>query len=420
MDDADARSRMRQTRVLLGAIAGCSTGVSALLLYTNGLFVDGLSREFGLTRTEFGFGVLLATIALGVGNPLAGWAVDRFGVKPPAVLGLLLLAAGFAGMGLFVSSTSTYLLLQALLAFLAVASGPVAFAKLIGGYFTRHRGIALGITMAGIGLAAAIVPPLLSSLIDERGWRAGYFALAVVPLLGALAVALLVPNGSLAAARPTPAQGAGSAPAADDSWLRSRAFWIMAAASATMSLAFMGLLPHFVPMLMDGGLDAVAAGGVAGTIGLAVISSRLLIGYLLDRLFAPRVAIGVCLMAAAGCVLFLTQGTSAATLTAIALGFAVGAELDLLGFLVARYFGLAQFGRVYGWQYAVFVLSSGIGPLWVGAARDATGNYDLTLMLSSAGLLAACMMFLLLPRYPETIAGASSLSSRAEAEGVAA
>jgi MFS family permease len=413
--DADARSRVLQARVLLGAIAGCSTGVSALLLYTNGLFVDGLSREFGLTRTEFGFGVLLATIALAVGNPLAGWAVDRFGVKPPAVLGLLLLAVGFAGMGLFVSSTSTYLVLQALLAFLAVASGPVAFAKLVGGSFTQHRGIALGITMAGIGLAAAIVPPLLSSLIAERGWRAGYFALAVVPLVGALAVALLVPNGSLAAARPTPARGAGAAPGTDDGWLRSRAFWIMAAASATMSLAFMGLLPHFVPMLMDGGFDAATAGGVAGTIGLAVISSRLLIGYLLDRLFAPRVAIGVCLMAAAGCVLFLTQGASAATLTAIALGFAVGAELDLLGFLVARYFGLAQFGRVYGWQYAVFVFSSGVGPLWVGAVRDATGNYDLTLTLSSAGLLAACALFLLLPRYPATAAPARLVASSTSA-----
>ncbi|HEY8521557.1 MAG TPA: MFS transporter [Gammaproteobacteria bacterium] len=406
---------MRQARVLLGAIAGCSTGVSALLLYTNGLFVDGLSREFGLTRTEYGFGVLLATMALAVGNPLAGWAVDRFGVKPPAVLGLTLLAVSFAGMGVFVSSTATYVALQALLAFLAVASGPVAFAKLVGGSFTRHRGIALGITMAGIGLAAAIVPPLLSSLIAERGWRAGYFALAVVPLVGALAVAFLVPNGSLAAARPTPAQGAGSARNTDDRWLRSRAFWFMAAASAAMSLAFMGLLPHFVPMLMDGGLDAVTAGGVAGIIGLAVISSRLLIGYLLDRLFAPRVAIGVCLMAAAGCVLFLTQGASAAPLTAIALGFAVGAELDLLGFLVARYFELAQFGRVYGWQYAVFVFSSGVGPLWVGAVRDATGNYDLTLTLSSAGLLAACVMFLLLPRYPDTAAPARLVSSSTSA-----
>lgn len=400
MEDA----RVRQARILFGAIIGCMTGVSALLLYTNGLFVDGLSREFGLTRTSFGLGVLLATMALAAGNPVAGWAIDRFGVKIPAVLGLLMLALGFAAMGLLVNSTLTYLLLQALLAFLAVASGPVPFAKLVGASFTRHRGVALGITMAGIGLAAALVPPQLSALIAEKGWRAGYFALAVIPLAGAIGVAVLVPRNTLV---PTRSAQAAAASAADrDDWLRSRAFWVMAAASATMSLAFMGLLPHFVPMLMDGGIDPVRAGGIAGTIGLAVISSRLLIGYLLDRMFAPRVAIGVCLMAAVGCLLLLSQGASAATLTAIALGFAVGAELDLLGFLVARYFGMGQFGRVYGWQYAVFVASSGIGPLWVGATRDATGSYNLALAISAAGLVAACAMFLLLPRYPDSPARA--------------
>ena len=385
-----------QARILCGAVAGCATGVSALMLYTNGLFVAGLNRDFGLTRTEFGLGVLLVTMALALANPVSGWAIDRFGAKVPAVLGLLLLAAGFASLGLFVHSTTSYLLLQALVGFVAVASGPVAFAKLVGATFHRHRGLALGITMAGIGLAAALVPPQLSALIAERGWRAGYFALAMVPLAGAIAVALLIPRRSVAAA-PSAAQ-AGSASNGSE-WVRSRAFWILAAASATMSLAFMGLLPHFVPMLMDSGLDPVAAGRVAGTIGLAVIGSRLLIGHLLDRMFAPWVAIAVCVIAAAGCALFITQGASAATFTAIALGFAVGAELDLMGYLVARYFGIAQFGRVYGWQYAVFVAASGLGPLWVGAVRDATGNYTLPLTISVAGLAAACVTFLLLPRY---------------------
>jgi MFS family permease len=388
-----------QARILCGAVAGCTTGVSALMLYTNGLFVDGLNREFGLTRTQFGLGVTLVTLALALANPVSGWAIDRFGARIPAVLGLLLLSLGFASLGQFVHSTESYLLLQALVAFAAVASGPVAFAKLVGGAFTQHRGLALGVTMAGIGLAAAIVPPQLSALIAERGWRAGYFALALVPLAGAIAVALLIPRRGHGPA--TPAQVLNSSSGGGEDWLRTRAFWILAAASATMSLAFMGLLPHFVPMLMDGGISPVAAGGIAGTIGLAVIGSRLLIGHLLDRMFAPRVAIAVCLIAAAGCALFIAQGATAATFTAIALGFAVGAELDLMGYLVARYFGMAQFGRVYGWQYAIFVASAGIGPLWVGALRDMTGDYKLPLTISVAGLLAACVIFLLLPRYRE-------------------
>jgi MFS family permease len=385
-----------KARILSGAVVGSATGVSALLLYTSGLFVAGLTAEFGLTRTQFGLGVLLVTLALAAANPLVGWAVDRYGAKWPAVSGLLLLSLGFACLGLFVQSTRGYLLLQPLVALVGAASGPIAFSKLVSSTFRERRGIALGITMAGIGIAAALVPPSLASLIASNGWRAGYFALALVPLAGAILVALVIPAGVEAPGT----RGHEAAPAAaNGEWASSRVFWILAAASATMSLSFMGLLPHFVPMLGDAGFDPVAAGRIAGQIGLAVIASRLLIGYLLDRVFAPLVAITVCLIAAAGCLLFFSRGAAAASFTAIGLGFAVGAELDLIGFLVARYFGLAAFGRIYGWQYGAFIAASGLGPLWVGALRDATGSYQLPLLLGSGGLLVACAIFLMLPRY---------------------
>ncbi len=109
-----------------------------------------------------------------------------------------------------------------------------------------------------------------------------------------------------------------------------------------MSLSFGGLLPHFVPMLIDAGLDPVSAGRIAGEIGLAVIVSRVVVGLLLDRVFAPRVAIAMCLVGATG--------------------------------------GLTMF------------LS--------GAARDATGSYSAALIASSVGLVLTCAGFLALPRYP--------------------
>jgi MFS family permease len=390
-------------RVLAGAVLGSASGVAALLLYTNGLFVAGLSGDFGLTRTQFGLGVLLVTLALAAANPLVGWAIDRFSVKMPAVAGLLLLSAGFASLGAFVQSTASYLLLQALAAFLGAASGTIAFTKIIGATFQKHRGMALGITMTGIGLSAAALPPLLASIIAAHGWRAGYFALAAVPLLGAIATAILIPRRLPLEAAPADRLRTASAQASGASdWIRSRVFWIMAATFGTMSLSFGGLLPHFVPMLTDGGLSALAAGRIAGEIGLAVIVSRLLIGFLMDRTFVPGLGIAVCLIAAAGALLFIANGISSATLTAIGLGFAIGAELDLMGFLVARYFGLAAFGRIYGWLYCAFALGSGLGPLWVGATRDATGDYTLPLALSAAGLAAACVGFLLMPRYRAT------------------
>jgi cyanate permease len=252
---------------------------------------------------------------------------------------------------------------------------------------------------------------VLARIIEAHGWRGGYLALAVVPLVGALLTAFVLPRaqtiaGPGAGAIARQAAPSMATPAEPATWLRSRVFWLLAASFAAVSLSFAGLLPHFVPMLGDNGLDPVTAGVVAGRIGLAVIASRLLIGYLLDRVFAPRIAIAICLVAAAGIALFLVRGVGAASLTAIAMGIALGAELDLMGFLVARYFGLAQFGKIYGWLYGAFVFASGLGPLWVGAVHDAYGSYAPALLASAIGLVASCGVFLLLPRYATPVRSA--------------
>ena len=389
-------------RVLAGAIVGSATGISAVLLYTNGLFVAGLTRDLGLTRSEFGFGVLLVTLALAAANPFVGWAVDRYGPRVPSLFGLVLLSAGFASMGLLVNSVTSYLIMQSLVAFVGAASGPIAYTKFIGATFTQRRGLALGLTMTGIGLSAAVLPPILATIIEARGWRAGYLALAFVPLIGAMATALIFPR-RLAPGAAVPAQQKSGAPV-NREWLRSRTFWTLAITFAAMSLSFGGLLPHFVPLLMDAGLDPIKAARTAGEIGLAVIASRVIVGYLLDRVFAPRIAIVICLIGASGGVAMLLGGAPYASVTAIALGLALGAELDLMGFLVSRYFRLADFGRIYGWQYGAFIFASGLGPLWVGAVRDATGTYTAALAASSIGLVLTCIGFLALPSYPPVTA----------------
>jgi MFS family permease len=385
-------------RSLSGAVLGSATGVSALLMYTNGLFVAGLTQDYGLTRVQFGFGVLLVTMALAVANPLVGWLVDRFGAKWLSVAGLLFLSLGFASLGAFISSVNSYFLLQVLVALAGAASGPIAYSKVINETFSRHRGIALGITMTGIGVAAAFIPPALANVIADLGWRSGYYALAAVPLVGAALTAVLLPSRHAVGAQGS-AVRAGTTAGLD--WARSPVFWMLAGTFAMMSVSFMGLLPHFVPMLGDAGIDPRAAGKLAGQIGLAVIASRMLVGFALDRYFAPRIAIAISLVAAAGNLVFYFLGADYAWLTAIAIGLALGAELDLMGFLIARYFGLAQFGKIYGWLYFAFIFASGIGPLWVGAVRDSTGNYSIALVASVIGLLVSCVGFLLMPRYPD-------------------
>ena len=75
-----------------------------------------------------------------------------------------------------------------------------------------------------------------------------------------------------------------------------------------------------------------------------------------DRVPAPLVAAGICAICAAGCAVLLVAGPAGAPFAAVAIGAAMGGEIDLIGFLVARHFPLTAFGRIYGVQYAGFIL----------------------------------------------------------------
>jgi hypothetical protein len=83
------------------------------------------------------------------------------------------------------------------------------------------------------------------------------------------------------------------------------------------------------------------------------------------------------------------------------LGFAAGAESDLIAFLAARYFGMAHFGRIYGMLYMPFGLMSAISPVIYGTVRVKTGSYDGMLMAAAAMFVIGGALLLLLGRYPD-------------------
>jgi predicted MFS family arabinose efflux permease len=180
---------------------------------------------------------------------------------------------------------------------------------------------------------------------------------------------------------------------------RSRTFWLLMAAFFLLALGCSGLIVHLVPLLTDAGVSGAKAASIASLSGLSVVGGRLLVGYLVDRFPAIYVAAIGLGFSAAGCLSLACFGVGAAPAAAIAIGFAIGAEVDLIGFLTAAYFGLRAYGRLYGWQYGAFVLGTGLGPLWVAAVYDHTGSYQIALYGVAALLLAAAALFLACPHY---------------------
>jgi predicted MFS family arabinose efflux permease len=175
--------------------------------------------------------------------------------------------------------------------------------------------------------------------------------------------------------------------------VRSSAFWLIAIAVLLVVTTINGIVGHLVPMLTDRGLNVGQATATLSAVGLSTIVGRLAAGYFLDRFFAPYVAAGLFLLPLVAIALLTTGAAGTApVLAAIALGFGLGAEVDVIGFLVSRYFGLRAYGEVYGYLFGIFTLGTGFGPLLMAVSFDITRSYDVALTGLAGALVCASIL----------------------------
>jgi MFS family permease len=371
---------------------GVGLGISGLLTYNLGLFTTDLQSQIGLTPATYG-GVLLGlNVALALAMPLVGRLVDRFGPRAIAATGSAILAGGFLALSR-TQSIAFYAAVLVAIGFCASLSAPVAHTRAVAGSFTQRRGLALGITQVGIGLAAALVPPLVAAQISGGGWRSGFVLLAALAVSAMVPILLGLPGRSK---REVPTTGPGKSAA---SLWSSIAFRLQLAAFTSMALAFIGIIAHFVPMLRASGVSLPHAGALAGSIGLSVIVTRLIVGWLADHVQPAWLGAASCLICAAGALGLAVGGPAVAFPAALTLGCAIGAEADLIGILTARNFPLGAYSRSYSMQYAAFTVAGGLSPFFVGMLAETTGSYRVPLLASSALLLVPVALFASLARW---------------------
>lgn len=392
-----ARSELkRHWPTLTGATLGAAFGAAALPFYTAGLFIVHLERELGWTRTELTAISLATTLILAFSAPILGAIVDRFGVRGPALVGFAAVAGNFLYMSQVSGSLAQYAVVHVLLTLLALGSGPIALTRPVNLAFDRMRGLALGITIGGIGAMAAIAPPIVGEVIEARGWRGAYQALALVVLCVAPLALLL-----LSWRRPT-LQEARTPAAADarlDAPVRTWLFWRLVASFTLVALAVAGFVTHFVPMLTDDGMPALEAARIAGLLGLAVLVGRLGVGLIVDHVFAPFVAAALMLLAASGLALLALGGPAFAVPGALAIGLAMGGEVDLIAYMTARYYGMSRYGRMYGLLYGAFLVGTGSSPYVIALIQARAGSYAPALWMSVGLLCVAAALFATAPRF---------------------
>jgi MFS family permease len=389
----------------------CST---AVVLINVGVFMKPLVDAEGWSRGGVAMALSIAALSMAAANPFVGRAIDRFGVRPVLITSLLGFGLATAALPFFVQIGGLvgFYIAYALIAALGAGSNVIAYVRVLSGWFSgpmnNSRGLALGISSAGLPLGAAASGPIGVLLIDRFGWQGGYWGLALIPLLIGLPIALFgirMPDDTPARATRTQPAGAALPGMSLREAMGTRSFWVMMAIVLLMSTTLQGLGIHTVPLLSDYQLTASWIAIILALDQILGIAARVGAGFLFDKVFAPRVSIMIFGLAAiASFGLAGIPGLTVAILATLLITVGSGAESDFVGYCVGRYFGLRCYGQIFGTIYAMFMVGIALGPFLFGVAFDHFGDYRIPFALAGVGLTMLCILLLFLPRFPEETA----------------
>jgi predicted MFS family arabinose efflux permease len=363
-------------------------------MYTpiSSMFFRALEIEFHWSKTA----IVIALIALPITAlflPLVGRLIDRFGVRRVAGTSGLLMAMTFFALSRIGDSLAAFY--AAFIAFnvAGAATGPISYTRPVAQRFIAGRGTAVAIALSGIAVSGIILPPLLGPLIAHAGWRAGYRLIAGIALAGSVVAVLLIRS---AARNHRREEGEGFTRAQA---LKTGAFWSLGIAMFSASAASVGFVSQLQSVAFEFGATLRQTTILLSVTSLAVLPSRLLAGWALDRFRPERVAAAFLLLSSVGLILWLdSHGPYINALAGcILLGVSLGSEHAFMSFFCARRFGLRAYSAIFGALAVFLYLGMAAGGLLFAMVHDRTASYAGAISAAIGLMVLSAILLLKLP-----------------------
>ena len=387
--------------LILASCAGVFSSSVVLPYYSIGALVGPVTEEFGWSRAEFQAAIFFSASLGAATSPVVGWLIERFGARPIGLIGLVGLSIGFFIAALSNGQLWILYLAYAAMALLGAGTIPVTWTRAIATNFFHRRGLALGLTLAGTGICAITIPHYAVWLTEHFGWRVAYIGLGLVPLLFAgplVIIGFKTPKNQVFSADEIRATKLGLS---FKEALRTYRFWVLMISILAAYMAVSGLGTNLFPALTDDGFTRSEAASIVSSDGFSIILGRLLVGYLIDHYWAPGIASGALLLAVVGAATLMQPvGFYVSALAVMLVGLAAGAELDLMAFMTARYFGLLNYAKIYSVLYGALAICSGTAPMLFARVYDVTSSYDFSFLVASILFVVSGLTVLGMGRYP--------------------
>lgn len=359
--------------VAAGGLLGC---VAVGAMFSLPVFLRPISQQTGWSLTGVSTAMTIGFIAMALGSFAWGAVSDRIGTRSVVLIGSVLLAGSLALASQAQSLTGFQLLFG-----LAVGGSIGAiFAPtmaLVTTWFDTHRGLAVSLVSAGMGMAPVVMSPLAARLVSTHDWRTAMLIIA------GIAAGVMVPIALLL--RPAPAmaeQGEGDATSSEGGMslgaaMRSPQFLVLVLTNFFCCATHSGPIFHTVSYAVVCGIPLTTAVTIYSVEGLAGLGGRIAFGIGGDQFGAKRVLVfGLLVQAVAALGYLLASNLGVFYAVAALFGFIYAGVMPLYSVLIRENFPLRMMGTIMGGTAMAGGFGMATGPVLGGLIYDQYATYS--------------------------------------------
>lgn len=390
--------------VLIGMCGLVATSVG-LITNVSGLFFTPISEDFGILKGSVSLTLTISNIVFALGGLTAPKLLKESRLKQLLIFGTVCIAGCTALLGLAPNLMIMYVL-NAIRGFAGGVLGFVLITMVINNWFYAKAGLFTSIAMSCSGFAGALFSPIVSSIIENTGWRSGYLFVSVMMVILNLPAILFLPSLDPKTKNIMP-YGYEEIPepalAADDPVTTrtvSKSLFIFAILFAFMVSGSTALPQHFPGIAVNFGLDASQGALMLSVCMLMNSMGKIIFGILVDTLGSKKsiLTFQILILAAIAGLWFIHAPMFMVIAAGIyGLTYALGAVGNVI--VSKDLFGIENYARTYPKVSLAGTVSNAIFSSVIGFMYDFSGNYLSTLVLMF--VMVAVSVVLILKAYQD-------------------
>lgn len=393
----------------------CHFVSTGLLIYTFSLFVVPMTELLQTDRTAIMLASSIYTLCVAIISPIVGGQVAKGRVKLIIILGAILFGGGFLLLSI-ASTLPLFYIFYAMIGIGCALAGPVVSSALPTAWFDKRRGLAVGITNCGGGVAAIFMPTIVAGIITTSGPQMAFIAIGILAIVLLLVAALLAkPNPQSIGLMPDglTKEEFDALPQKERPVLigitRAEAFktpalWLLCLALVFLGFGQLGMMQNAAAFLTDLKFDMTIAATALGVIGMTSTVGKIFFGWLSDRVNPQLVfCIGNVLLIIGALFLVYTQPDSSLFWLlgyALLFGFGLGCWSSTVPLIIGRLMGVAHFAAIWGIVFGFRTVGDIFGVPGVSAIASAS-SYQTAFWVAIA-LFVVSAVFIVITRKPKS------------------